>query len=94
MALNLNFIMDFISKHTFITAFIIIGIFLIVKFLILPYLDVKGIKEEVKKTQDELQKTLKESLSTNDMFDNDMDMSMFNEGPEKRRKTSSRRVKR
>lgn len=71
--------MDFIQKHTFITAFIVIGIFLIIKFLILPYLDVKGIKKEINKTKTELQKSMRSQLS------GATDMSMFREKSKRRK---------
>lgn len=79
--------MDFIQKHTFITAFIIIGLFLIIKFLILPYLDIKGITKEINKTKTETQKALRSQLSgANDMMKSNFDMSLFNDKSTRKRK--------
>jgi predicted Holliday junction resolvase-like endonuclease len=58
-----NIIIDFINKNIFISALIIVVLFLIVKFLILPRLDTKGIKKEFDKTKKEMVKTLNESLN-------------------------------
>lgn len=58
-----NFLMDFINKHTFIAAFIIIGLFLLIKYVLMPLLNVKEIKKELDKTRKEMAKTLNESLT-------------------------------
>jgi hypothetical protein len=79
-----NFLMDFMQKHILITAFIVIGVFLIIKFLILPYLDVKGIKKELNKTKTETQKALRSQLTgAGNMMKNNFDMGMFKPGRNK-----------